>query len=749
MKNIYLTLLAVTISFTASSQFGMSLVSSYSTGIFDEGAAEIIAYDPNSHRIFHSNADDNSVGILDFSDPTNITSLGSIDMSSYGDGVNSVAVMNGVVAVAVEGDGDADPGYIVFFDTLGTYIVDVEVGVLPDMVTFTPDGNYLVVACEAEPDDDYTIDAKGSITIIDISGGISNLTQGDVNDMNFDNVTIPAGVRIFGPEEGELEYNDLEDTTFQLGNWWAQSDLSDEDWRYDDFGGDHFIEINGWGADTNSIDWLISRTFDLRDFEAVYFEFENAKNFSGGSLDLLVTTQTAWDPATANFDTLTSQVAWSTGGYQDTMSGAIDLSAYIGEQFVRLVFLYQSGNSTGTATVWQLDELEVWGAWDDANNIEPEYVAVNANSQEAYVICQENNAIAKVNISGGSITSLMPLGYKDHSVAGNGLDASNRDDTINITTYPFRGLYQPDAAKSYTVNSTAYIVTANEGDSRDYDAYSEEERLEDLTLDATAFPNASKLQLAENGGRIKVTTSMGDTDGDGDYDEIYTYGARSFSIWDASGNLVFDSGDEFEQVIATDDPDHFNSTNDDNDSFDNRSDDKGPEPEAVEIAEIGGSFYAFIGLERHGGIMAYDITDPSAPTFLDFVNNRNWSVAADAAGAGDLGPEDIKFVSDTDSPDGKFYILTANEVSGTVSAFELTGLSIGNEEIDEEVWTLHPNPTAGMLSSSEVSDFRVLDLQGRLILEVKNSDQIDLSSLTSGTYFVLNAEGEAEKVIKN
>lgn len=746
MKKIYFTIIAVSFCIAAFSQFEITHVSTYSTGIFDEGAAEIIAYDHVSHRIFHSNADDNSVGILDFSDPSNITSIGSIDLNPYGAGVNSVAVLNGIVAVAVEADGAADPGYIVFFDTLGTYISDVEVGVLPDMVTFTPDGKHIIVACEAEPDGDYIIDAKGSISIVDISGGVSNLSQTDVTDLTFDGVTIPAGVRIFGPEQGELEYNDLQDTSIQLGTWSTQSDLSDKDWRYDDFGGDQFIEMNGFRADTNSIDWLYSKAFDLRDFEAVYFEFQNAKNFSGGSLDLLVTTESAWDPSTANFDTLTSQVAWSLGSYADTMSGPIDLSAYIGEENVRIAFLYQSTPSS--STLWQIDELKVWGTWSDANNIEPEYVAVNANSQEAYVICQENNAIAKLDISNGSITSIMPLGYKDHSLAGNGLDASNRDDTINIANYPFRGLYLPDAAKSYTVNGTAYIVTANEGDSRDYDAYSEEERLKDLNLDATAFPNAASLQLEENGGRIKVTTSMGDTDGDGDYDEIYTYGARSFSIWDINGNLVFDSGDDFEQRIANDDPDHFNSANDDNDSFDNRSDDKGPEPEAVEIAEVDGSFYAFIGLERHGGIMAYDITDPTAPVLLDFVNNRNWAVAADAANAGDLGVEDIKFVSSSFSPDGKFYIITANEVSGTVSAFELSGLVSSVESNESSSWIIFPNPTNGTLRSNLISDFKILDIQGRVIIELENTNQINLSQLESGTYFIINAEGEAQKVLK-
>ena len=159
------------------------------------------------------------------------------------------------------------------------------------------------------------------------------------------------------------------------------------------------------------------------------------------------------------------------------------------------------------------------------------YVAISEDNSTAFVAMQENNAVMVVDLLTKELVEAHPLGYKDHSVAGNGLDASNRDDEINITTYPFRGLYLPDAITTIDIAGVTYILTANEGDSRDYDGYSEEERLKDIDLDSTAFPDAATLQEDENGGRINVTTSMGDTDGDGDFDEIYTYGARSFSIW--------------------------------------------------------------------------------------------------------------------------------------------------------------------------------------------------------------------------
>ena len=168
------------------------------------------------------------------------------------------------------------------------------------------------------------------------------------------------------------------------------------------------------------------------------------------------------------------------------------------------------------------------------------------------------------------------------------------------------------------------MITANEGDARDYDCFSEEIRVDDLELDPTVFDNAEELQESENLGRLKTTTATGDADDDGLHETIFNYGARSFSIWSADGNQIYDSGSDFEQLIAELMPDDFNSNNDENDSFDNRSDDKGPEPEGVTIGHVGERIYAFIGLERVGGIMVYDITNPYQPTFVQYVNNRRF-----------------------------------------------------------------------------------------------------------------------------
>jgi hypothetical protein len=289
---------------------------------------------------------------------------------------------------------------------------------------------------------------------------------------------------------------------------------------------------------------------------------------------------------------------------------------------------------------------------------------------------QENNAMAVINIRKARVVKLMPLGTKNHSLPSNRFDASDRDDAIHIRNWPAQGFYMPDAISSYRYHGRTYIVTANEGDSRDYDGFSEEARVKDLVLDADAFPDAATLQLDENLGRLKTTSVNGDIDGDGDFDIIYSYGARSFSIWTATGKRVYDSGSDFEDITAKLIPDDFNSTNDENGSFDNRSDDKGPEPEGITLGKIGERTIAFVGLERVGGIMAYDITNPHKVRLLDYINNRDFTEVAQIDGVtnplvGDLGPEGLVFIPAGNSPNGDPLLVVGNEVSGTTSIFEI------------------------------------------------------------------------------
>ncbi len=166
-----------------------------------------------------------------------------------------------------------------------------------------------------------------------------------------------------------------------------------------------------------------------------------------------------------------------------------------------------------------------------AQDLEPEYIAMLPHSPFAWVSLQENNAIARVNVLSGKVATIIPLGYKDHGQAIDGLDASDKDDAINIMPYEgVLGMYQPDAIAAYRVRNQTYLVTANEGDARDYDGFGEEERVEDLTLDPEAFPNSAHLQEESVLGRLTVTDTLGDIDNDGDYDKLYAFGGRSFSI---------------------------------------------------------------------------------------------------------------------------------------------------------------------------------------------------------------------------
>lgn len=290
-----------------------------------------------------------------------------------------------------------------------------------------------------------------------------------------------------------------------------------------------------------------------------------------------------------------------------------------------------------------------------AADFEPEYIAVSPDGSRAFVTLQENNAVAVIDIAAATVLDILPLGTKDHSLAGNRLDASDRDGQINLKNWPVLGMYMPDAIASIALGGQTYYLTANEGDDR-----GETARVKDLILDPTVFPNAASLQQDANLGRLTVSTIDGDTDGDGDYDQLYAYGGRSFTIWDSAGNLVFDSGDQIERIVASLTPDLFNADNGSAAAFDTRSDNKGPEPEAVTTGFVSGRPFAFVGLERAGGgVLAFDISNPAAPVFVQYIRN-----------AADISPEGLLFIPAAQSPNGNNLLVVANEVSNSVSIFQ-------------------------------------------------------------------------------
>ena len=475
----------------------------YESGLIDESAAEIVAYDKRSKRLFVTNANDQSVDVLSIRNPRNPTKLFAIDIAPYGE-PNSVAVSRGIIAVAVAADEVDTKGQVVFFNRHGRFLNALEAGFLPDMLTFSPDGSKLIVANEAEPNDEYTIDPEGSVSIISIHKPVRKLTQADVATADFsafNGVDLDESVRIFGPG----------------------------------------------------------------------------------------------------------------------------------------------------ATV--------------AQDLEPEYVAVSADSSTAYVAMQENNAIAVVDLAAAQITDIIGLGTKNYNTIQTAMDASDKDDAVNIRPVPVLGFYQPDAIAAYEFKGETYVVTANEGDARDYDGFSEEERVDDLVLDPSILAAYPNIQDDEELGRLKTTTVNGDLDNDGDVDQIFAYGGRSFSIFNASsGQIVYDSGSDFARITAAISPELFNGN-------DKRSDDKGAEPEALTLGKIGKRTFAFIGLERTGGIMVYDITNPLSPYFVEYVNNTNLAGDVDMGTAGDVAPEGLVFIPAKDSPIRKPLLVVANEVSGTTTVY--------------------------------------------------------------------------------
>lgn len=548
----------------------LSVLGHYKTNIFAESAAEIPAYDAASKRLFVVNAQKGLVDVLDASKPEQPVHIAELSARDYlaDSEVNSVAVQNGIVAIAVQAKNKTDAGLVVFFNAKDlSFMSKVAVGSLPDMLTFSPNGKTVLVANEAEPNDDYSIDPEGSVSIIDIQ--------------------------------------------------------------------------------------------DIKQPKASIADFR------------------AWN----------SQKA-------DLMSKGVRIFG-------------------PNATV--------------AQDLEPEYITISGDSKTAWVTLQENNAIARIDIAQQKVTDIYPLGYKDHGVMGNELDVSDRDSKIDIKTWTgLVGMYQPDSIANYQVNGQTYLVTANEGDSREWlkdedayfagnlaQGYVENIRMKHL-FNSKGF-NAegdypAHLQKIANGvkgaklnpvtfaycgatateagdcrkdgnlGRLNIAWNMGyQTNADGSpkldangrliYDKLYAYGARSFSIWNTQGQLVWDSGSEFEKKVAELFPTYFN-TDHEAVSLDDRSDNKGPEPEGITLGTIGAKTFAFIGLERMSGVMVYDITTPMQPKFIEYFTTRNF-VETDSAKQGDLGPEGLIFIAAKDSPNGKPLLVVGNEVSGSTAIYQV------------------------------------------------------------------------------
>lgn len=457
-----------------------------SIDIGEEGAAEITAYDALTRRLFVvNNTDPNRIDVIDFSNPSAMLVTGSIDISSFG-AVNSLAVSKGVLAAAVEASDKQANGRVYLYRTADlTEITHVTVGALPDMVTYSADGKFILSANEGEPNGAYTVDPPGSVSIISVEENYAVKTI-DFSGYNKQEAALKAkGLRVFGP---------------------------------------------------------------------------------GATL---------------------------------------------------------------------------------AQDLEPEYITVSQDSKTAWVTLQENNAIARISLASKSFTGIYPLGFKDYSLTYNGIDPSDEDGIQQFRPVPVYGMYQPDAIASLEIRGVPFLFTVNEGDVREYDAFEENERIKDISLDPQAFPDAPALQQKAALGRLNITTTRGDSDGDGDFDELYSFGARSFSVWNGNtGELLYDSRNELEQQV-----------NAAGMYEDKRSDDKGVEPEGITLGYVGKKAIAFVGLERVDAVAIYDVTNPLNPVFLKLL------------ATGDA-PEGLLFIPAMDSPTGKSLLVVSSEGDGQVKVFE-------------------------------------------------------------------------------
>ena len=479
------------------------------------GGAEIVAYDPATKILYVGGGKDRAVLRLDIAEPHTPRRLMPLRVPDFpdvaiGSVITSVAVNSGIDAAAVPAARRTDPGSVALFDRDGLFVAAPQVGAGPDMLVFAPDGRTLLVANEGEPDDTYSEDPVGSVSVIDLSGGVLTVDRQCIRTIGFESVTretLDESIRVFGP-----------------------------------------------GA-------------------------------------------------------------------------------------------------------------------TPAQDLEPEYIAVSADGARAWVTLQENNAVAAIDIVNAALLEVHGLGFRDFSKPGRGLDASDRDGGVNIQNWPVYAMYQPDAIAGFVTNGQQYLATANEGDPRDYPGFREAARVAELTLDAERFPDAATQQRPEQLGRLNVTRTLGDKDGDGDHDGLYAFGARSFAVWSDTFELVFESGDQFERVISELRPDLYDRANADGSTLDDRSDQCGPEPEGFAVGAVNGRMYAFIGLERAGGVMVYDVTEPSAARFVCYENSRPAGNSPEEAS--DVGPEGVLFVSEADSPIGAPLLILANEVSGSILLYHV------------------------------------------------------------------------------
>lgn len=325
---------------------------------------------------------------------------------------------------------------------------------------------------------------------------------------------------------------------------------------------------------------------------------------------------------------------------------------------------------------------------DAVRDLEPEFIELSADQKTAYVALQENNAVAAVDIASRKILWVKGLGLKDFSKPDHALDLL-KDSRVQLENAPFYGAYMPDGISQYTVNGKTYLFTANEGDATEWD--SKENATTIGKMKASLHPDSPASRFLKGTTKYDSVEVMSDMGHDG----IYLYGGRSFSVWNADTmKQVYDSGSDFEKITGERLPDYFNASNS-NTTLDSRSTKKGPEPEYVKVGQVGQKALAFIGLERIGGLMTYDVTNPEQPQFVNYLNTRIFTPKNNLET--DTGPEGIEFIPAPASPTGLPLVLVANEVGGTVAIYQL---NVAKVTLDQKALSLKAGGASATLQAT-------------------------------------------------
>jgi hypothetical protein len=310
-----------------------------------------------------------------------------------------------------------------------------------------------------------------------------------------------------------------------------------------------------------------------------------------------------------------------------------------------------------------------------SKDFEPEFVTAVDNNY-AYVTIQEANAIGKLNIGSATFESISRA--FESKVSRVARDTSDRDAGAGPRTYAnVVGASQPDAIAGFTVGAGHYFVTANEGDAREYTCLNDDLRASSLKVDTRRFPDWKTLSGNAALGRAKVNPTIGDKDGDGDIDTIHLRGSNSMTMY-RNGIAIWDSADLLDQIqtqafgVANINGSHSLSSDKSTMNYvgQDRSDDKGAEPEGVAVGMVGDRRIAILGLERMTALAIFDITDPGDPIFQEWLQ----MLPTKATPAKDVkywSPEGIVFVPASKSPSGKALIITSYELSGSLSIHQV------------------------------------------------------------------------------